>query len=76
MTAAMKVGNDVRHALVIRPPWIDKIPDGKITWEIHCADHPGEPALLSWTGLSKKVSFSNGKTFRGNFIQSVAAPIK
>ena len=30
---------------------------------------------IHWTGIKKKVSFSNGTTFRGNFIESVAAPI-
>jgi len=34
-----------------------------------------ESLSIHWTGISKRVSFSNGKTFRGNFIQSVAAPI-
>lgn len=30
---------------------------------------------IHWTGISKKWSFNNGSTFRGDFIQSVAAPI-
>jgi hypothetical protein len=30
---------------------------------------------IHWTGVSKKLSFTNGQTFRGDFIQSVAAPI-
>ena len=34
-----------------------------------------ESLSIHWTGVSKKLSFSNGKTFRGDFIQSVAAPI-
>ena len=34
-----------------------------------------ESLSIHWTGISKKLSFSNGKTFRGDFIQSVAAPI-
>jgi hypothetical protein len=34
-----------------------------------------ESLSIQWKGISKKLSFSNGKTFRGDFIQSVAAPI-
>ncbi len=34
-----------------------------------------ESLRIHWTGISKKLSFSNGTTFRGDFIQSVAAPI-
>ena len=34
-----------------------------------------ESLSIHWTGISKKLSFSNGKTFRGDFIQSVAAPM-
>jgi hypothetical protein len=30
---------------------------------------------IHWTGISKKWSFNNGSTFRGDFIQSGAAPI-
>ena len=30
---------------------------------------------IHWTGISKRWSFNNGSTFRGDFIQSVAAPI-
>jgi hypothetical protein len=30
---------------------------------------------IHWTGISRKWTFSNGKTFRGDFIQSSAAPI-
>ncbi len=34
-----------------------------------------ESLSIHWTGVSKKLSFSNGETFRGDFIQSLAAPI-
>ncbi len=34
-----------------------------------------ESLSIHWMGVGKKLSFSNGKTFRGDFIQSVAAPI-
>jgi hypothetical protein len=30
---------------------------------------------IQWTGISRKWTFNNGKTFRGDFIQSSAAPI-
>jgi hypothetical protein len=31
---------------------------------------------IRWSGIAKQWSFSNGSTFRGNFIQSVRAPIE
>lgn len=30
---------------------------------------------IRWTGINKKRSFNNGTTFRGDFIESSAAPI-
>lgn len=30
---------------------------------------------IHWTGIAKNWTFNNGSTFRGDFIQSVAAPI-
>jgi hypothetical protein len=30
---------------------------------------------IHWTGINRKLSFSNGTTFRGDFIESSAAPI-